>query len=55
MKMLSQLLAGWSTERDAAVYQKKELREQQTSEGFVEDPTPEQLLGFDGYFKPLWK
>ena len=55
MKMLSQLLAGWSTERDAAIYQKKELREQQASEGFVEEPTPEQLLGFDGNFIPLWK
>ena len=55
IKMLAQLIAGWSTERDAAVYQKKELREQQASEGFVEEPTPEQLLGFDGNFIPLWK
>jgi hypothetical protein len=54
MKVFSQLLAGWKTERDSSIYYKKEMKQQITSYGFVEDPTPELLMGYDGIFKSSW-
>ncbi len=30
---------------------KKEMKEQTTSDGFIEDTTPELLLGYNGIFK----
>ena len=54
MQALSQLLAGWKTEKDSNPYFKKEIKEQHTPSGYVEDPTPEQMLGYDGNFKSLW-
>jgi hypothetical protein len=44
MQELSQLLAGWKTKFDAAVYFKKEMDEQVTNKGFQPNPTVEQLL-----------
>jgi hypothetical protein len=54
MQALSQLLAGWKTGKDSYPYFKKEIKEQHTPSGYVEDPTPEQMLGYDGNFKSLW-
>ncbi len=55
MKVFSQLLAGWRTERDSGTYYKIEMKEQNTIDGYLEDPKPEILLGYDGIFKSLWK
>jgi hypothetical protein len=54
MKVFSQLLAGWKSEKDSSIYFKKEMKQQIASYGFVEDPTPELLMGYDGIFKSSW-
>jgi hypothetical protein len=54
MKVFSQLLAGWKTEKNSSIYYKKEMMQQSASYGFVEDPTPELLMGYDGIIKSSW-
>jgi hypothetical protein len=54
MKVFSQLLAGWKSEKDRSIYYKIEMKHQTTSYGFVEDPTPELLMSYDGIFKSSW-
>ena len=54
MRVFSQILAGWKTEKESIIYYKKEMKQQITSYGFVEDPTPELLMGYDGIFKSSW-
>ena len=54
MMELSQLLAGWKDKADAAPYFKSQLNGQVTYEGFLEDPTAEQLLEYDGKFESKW-
>ena len=51
MKVFSQLLAGWQTEKDSSNYYKKEIKQQITSSRFLEYPTPELLMRYDGIFK----
>jgi hypothetical protein len=50
-QLLSQLLAGWKTKSEAAVYFKKEMDEQVTNKGFLTNPTVEQLLSCEEKFK----
>ena len=54
MKELSQLLAGWKSKSDAAIYFKKEMDEQVTNKGFLTNPTVEQLLSCEVKFKSSW-
>jgi hypothetical protein len=47
MKELSQILAGWKTKSDTAVYFKIEMDEQLLNKGFLTNPTVEK-------FKSSW-
>ena len=54
MKELAQLLAGWRTIKDRSRYDKNEQRSLITTDGFVDHPTPEQMLGCDFEFESKW-
>ena len=54
MKELAQILAGLKTTRDRSHYEKNEMVGQVTDDGYLDDPTAEQMLGFFGKFKSKW-
>jgi hypothetical protein len=54
MKELAQLLAGWRTQKDRSRYDKNEQRSLITTDGIVDHPTPEQIMGCDFKFESKW-
>ena len=54
MNELTQMLAGWRSKRDQAVYFKPIMSELTTISGYIKDPTIEMLVGCEGVFKSNW-
>ncbi len=52
---LTMLIAGWKALKDQNVYSKVEMENLITSNGPIKDPTPEQMLGYNGVFENKWK